>query len=206
MSTANPGTGGRVIQGYFPSGRPNILQPSSTTPHRPLGLQPAQARPGIVPPITPHFPPPVRPGAVQPKAGATLPGKAPGPILPARPGAVQQPGPHRPGMAPAVGLMPRHGPVSPHTVQPASRPGQPFSPPKPVLSSPPRSAAVQPSGGQRLCLASHVCPQASWQGAAVARGGAAEDGIVLRGRLRRRSGPCWPGGVVDRGTGVHEWH
>jgi ribosomal protein S18 acetylase RimI-like enzyme len=152
MATANNRTGGRVIQGFFPGGRPNIIQASSPTSPRPVGLQSAPARPGIVPPINPHFPTPIRHGAVQPKAGPSLPGKPSGPILPTRPGAVQQSGLLRPGMAPAVALMPRHGPVPPHAVQPASRPGQPFTPPKPTLPSPPRPATVQPSGGNAFAL------------------------------------------------------
>jgi len=90
--------GGQVIQGYFPGGRPNIVQPAGLTP-------------SVVRPAAPAAAPLLRPRAVQPKASPTRPGTIPGPILPPKAGAVQA----RPSLMPAPILPPK-----PSTLQPSS--------------------------------------------------------------------------------------
>ena len=68
----------RVIQGYFPGGRPRIVQatPASATPSRPQAPASVQASPGT--PLRPRAPQPIlpqraTPSAVQPHAGDAFP-------------------------------------------------------------------------------------------------------------------------------------
>ncbi len=89
------GSPSRVIQGFFPGGRPRIVQasPAPVAPARPQVPAPVQARPGSPPaPLLPG-----RPviGALQP---LLRPGQPPRPILPTKvqPGAVQPATPLRP--------------------------------------------------------------------------------------------------------------
>jgi Domain of unknown function (DUF4157) len=86
----NAGAPSRVIQGFFPGGRPRIVQasPAPVGPFRPQSSAPVQDRPGFLP--TPLVP--VRPatGALQP---SLRPGHPPKPILPTR---VQPAAPRRP--------------------------------------------------------------------------------------------------------------
>jgi len=103
-----------IIQGFFPVGRPRIVQasPAPVAPVRPQVPAPVQARPGSPPaPVVPG-----RPviGALQP---SLRPGQPPRPILPtkAQPGAVQPATPLRP-QAPQPILPQRATPtaVQPH--------------------------------------------------------------------------------------------
>jgi hypothetical protein len=103
----------RVIQGYFPGGRPNILaaSPAPSAPVRPQVPAPTHARPASLPaPIVPVRP---APGALQP---ALRPGNLPRPIVATRPqlGALQPATPPRtPAPRPIVPPAPK-----PATVQP----------------------------------------------------------------------------------------
>jgi len=89
------GAPSRVIQGFFPGGRPRIVQasPAPTAPVRPQVPGPVQARPASPPaPLVPGRP---ATGALQP---SLRPGQPPRPIIPTRvqPGAVQPAAPLRP--------------------------------------------------------------------------------------------------------------
>ena len=127
MASCPPGpvsAGGsvRVIQGFFPSGRPTIIQPAAPTPMAPrlsptLSL-PARIVPGAVSP-------PIRPGAVgpevlQPSRLAPVCPTAPRPILPrtSRPVAVQPSGGNSFALPPGFHLRPsRFGQRLPELVQ-----------------------------------------------------------------------------------------
>ena len=104
VTAARPGTPSRVIQGYFPGGRPSMLQPSLPRGPRPAASVGARPGPpgfsigshdtsasatGALQPARPNLPAPVRPGALQP-AMPPRP-QMPQPILPqvARPATVQ---------------------------------------------------------------------------------------------------------------------
>src|SRR5271157_5441618 len=89
------GAPSRVIQGFFPGGRPRIVQasPAPAAPARPQVPAPVQARPASPPaPLVPGRP---ATGALQP---SLRPGQPPRPIIPTRvqPGAVQPAAPLRP--------------------------------------------------------------------------------------------------------------
>ncbi len=91
------GASSRVIQGFFPGGRPRIIQSS------PAPVSPVQARP--VSPPAPLLPGRPATGALQP---ALRPGHPPRPILPTRP----QPG--------AIQAAKPPGPQTPQPIQPKS--------------------------------------------------------------------------------------
>ncbi len=118
----HPGAPSRVIQGFFPGGRPRIVQasPAPLAPVRPLVPAPVQARPAS-PPV-PLFPGRPATGALQP---LLRPGQPPRPILPTKvqPGALQPATPLRP-QAPQPILRQR---ATPTTVQPHA--GDAFPPP-----------------------------------------------------------------------------
>ncbi len=109
-----PSVPSHVIQGYFPGGRPNILQasPVSAPPVWPQVRGPVEARAISTPaPILPGRP---APGAIQP---ALLPGQPPRPIVPtpSRPGAVQPAAPLRARVPQPI--LPQQAP-RPATIQP----------------------------------------------------------------------------------------
>ena len=122
ITPTRPGAPSRVIQGFFPGGRPNILQasPAPAAPIRPQVPGPVQAR--LVSAPAPILPTPVRPGALQP-AMPPRP-QAPQPILPqaARPAAVQ----------PFAGAKPQL--------------------PQPILPQAARPATIQPQAGNAFAL------------------------------------------------------
>jgi len=130
-----PGGPSRVIQGFFPGGKPRIIQasPAPATPVRPPAPVPLQARAAFAP--TPILPARPANGALQP---SLRPGQPPRPILPTN------------------GLQPR-------TLQPAAsvRPQAP----QPILPQRAAPTAVQPHAGDAFALpASFVLkPQGSGQ-------------------------------------------
>jgi hypothetical protein len=122
ITASSPGGPSRVIQGYFPGGRPRIVQASAAprAPVEPRLPGGGPARPGFPPePIVPGHP---RTRTLQPVLG---PGRPAQPILltRARTGAVQ----------PATR---RHGPPLP----------------RPILPQPSRTATVQPQAGEAFAL------------------------------------------------------
>src|SRR5208337_1967589 len=107
------GSPSRVIQGFFPGGRPRIIQasPAPVVPVRPQAPAPVQARPASPsPPLVPGRP---ATGALQP---APRPGQPPRPILQAKaqPGAVQPATALRP--QPPQPILPQR--AAPSAVQP----------------------------------------------------------------------------------------
>ncbi len=113
ISAARPGISSRVIQGFFPGGRPKTLQPSPAlaAPVRPQVAASVQSRPDSPP--APILPGRAATGAHQP---AIRPGQPPRVILPAKP----QPGALVPAMPPRPQL-PRPilpAPATPTAVQP----------------------------------------------------------------------------------------
>jgi len=104
------GSPSHVIQGFFPGGRPRIVQasPALATPVRPQLPAPVQARPASPP--APLLPGRTATGALQP---SVRPGEPPRPILPTKlqPGAAQPATPLRP-QAPQPILPPRAAPTA----------------------------------------------------------------------------------------------
>ncbi len=105
------GARSRVIQGFFPSGRPGIVQASPAAPVRPPVPAPVQAHPGSPP--APTLPGRPANGALQP---SLRPGQPPRPILPnkVQPGAVQPATPLRAQMPQPI--LPKQ--AAPSAVQP----------------------------------------------------------------------------------------
>ena len=140
-----PGAPSRVIQGFFPGGRPSILQPAT----------------GPVAPIRPQVTAPVEAGPASPPAPMLTGRQATGSLQPAlRPGQVPRSNPatqvrlgtHQPGMPPRPQL-PR--PIMPPPPRPAAL--QPFASVKPHVPGPivPQAASqaiLQPQAGNAFAL------------------------------------------------------
>jgi hypothetical protein len=133
----------QVIQGFFPNGKPRIIQatpvPAPAPPPAASFLAPVQRKPA------PLVPPPLHPGAAQPtRAGLHQP------ILPktARPGGLPQTPPNR--LLPPPPILPKAagpGPLAPPIA--SARPAVP-QPILPKTTGP--AAAVQPSTGHAFAL------------------------------------------------------
>jgi hypothetical protein len=123
FSPARPGAPSHVVQGFFPGGRPRLVQasPAPAAPVRSQAPAPVQARPAFAPPA------PILPG--RPAAGALQPALRPG----------QPRGP----IVPTTGLQPR-------SVQPATPLRAPA--PQPIPPQAPRPIAVQPQAGNAFSL------------------------------------------------------
>jgi hypothetical protein len=126
ITPSRPGAPSRVIQGYFPAGRPRITQAAASVAQRRPGAiaaGPAAVQPTVRPGVSPGthqsiLPAPVRSGAIGPLASASQP--KPQPILPnaPRPAAVQPSSTNAFALPPGFALGPSGlGQPLPETVQ-----------------------------------------------------------------------------------------